>query len=172
MTHRTGAWVDGLPGPRRAVPGWYGALSFGAVAATALLGLVVLASDARAESPASVPTPSASAAEDRRDAPPASEAKTKPLPRLVDLGAGKCIPCKLMAPILDDLRKSLAGKLDVVFIDVWEKPDDARAYGIRVIPTQIFYDSAGKELFRHEGFFGKQDILAKWKELGVVLDQE
>jgi thioredoxin 1 len=38
-----------------------------------------------------------------------------------------------------------------------------------VIPTQIFYDAAGRELFRHEGFFGKDDILAKWKELGVSL---
>jgi thioredoxin 1 len=102
---------------------------------------------------------------------PASEPATqsKPLPRLVDLGAGKCIPCKMMAPILEDLRKTYAGKMDVVFIDVWETPDAGKKYGINDIPTQIFYDAAGKELFRHEGFFGKDDILAKWKELGVNL---
>lgn len=102
---------------------------------------------------------------------PASEPATqsKPLPRLVDLGAGKCIPCKMMAPILEDLKKTYAGRMEVVFIDVWEDPDAGKKYGINMIPTQIFYDAAGKELFRHEGFFGKDDILAKWKELGMDL---
>ena len=94
----------------------------------------------------------------------------KTLPRLVDLGAGKCIPCKMMAPILDDLKKTFAGKLEVQFIDVWENPEAGKKYGVNVIPTQIFYDAQGKELFRHEGFMGKEDILAKWKELGVSLN--
>ena len=91
----------------------------------------------------------------------------KTLPRLVDLGAGKCIPCKLMAPILADIKKTCAGTLDVEFIDVWENPAAGKSYGINLIPTQIFYDAHGKELFRHEGFFGKEDILAKWREFGV-----
>jgi len=93
----------------------------------------------------------------------------KKLPKLFDLGATKCIPCKKMAPILEELKKEYAGKLEVEFIDVWQNPDAGNKYGIRLIPTQIFYDAAGKELFRHEGFFGKEDILAKWKELGVKL---
>jgi thioredoxin 1 len=91
------------------------------------------------------------------------------LPRLVDLGATKCIPCKMMAPILEGLKKEYKGRLEVVFIDVWENPDEAKKSGIRVIPTQIFYDASGKELYRHEGFFSKEDILGKWKEFGVDL---
>jgi len=91
------------------------------------------------------------------------------LPRLVDLGATKCIPCKMMAPILEELKKTHAGKFDVVFIDVWENPDEAKKYNIKLIPTQVFYDASGQERFRHEGFFSKEDILAKWKELGVAL---
>jgi thioredoxin 1 len=59
--------------------------------------------------------------------------------------------------------------LDVQFIDVWENPDAGKKYEVNVIPTQIFYDAQGKELFRHEGFYGKDDILGKWKELGVEL---
>ena len=90
-----------------------------------------------------------------------------PIPRLVDLGAGKCIPCKMMAPILDGLKKEYDGRLDVEFIDVWINQGAGEKYGIRIIPTQIFFDAAGKELFRHEGFFSKEDILAKWKEMGV-----
>lgn len=100
------------------------------------------------------------------EAPPAPAAS---LPRLVDLGADKCIPCKMMAPILEDLKKTYAGKLDVEFIDVWRNPEPGRQYGIRVIPTQIFFLADGQEAYRHEGFFSKEDILAKWKELGVDL---
>ena len=91
------------------------------------------------------------------------------LPKLIDLGAGKCIPCKMMAPILEELRKEYAGRMDVIFVDVWEDPDAGKAYSIEMIPTQIFYDAEGNELFRHAGFFAKDDILAKWRELGVDL---
>jgi thioredoxin 1 len=91
------------------------------------------------------------------------------LPRLVDVGAGKCIPCKMMAPILEELKKEYAGRMNVEFIDVWENPDAGKPYGIEMIPTQIFFDAEGKELFRHVGFFAKEDILAKWKELAVDL---
>jgi thioredoxin 1 len=101
--------------------------------------------------------------------PAALPAVAAKLPRLIDLGAGKCIPCKMMAPILEELKKEYAGRMEVVFIDVWKDPEAGKAYGIEVIPTQIFYDAEGKELFRHVGFFGKEDILGKWKELGVDL---
>jgi thioredoxin 1 len=88
------------------------------------------------------------------------------LPRLVDLGADTCIPCKMMAPILDDLKQEYSGKMEVVFIDVWKKREEAGRYGIQLIPTQIFYGADGKELYRHQGFIGKEDILATWKRLG------
>lgn len=93
------------------------------------------------------------------------------LPKLVDLGADKCIPCKMMAPILEELKTQYQGRLQVVFVDIWKNPDEAKTYKINLIPTQIFYDAAGKELFRHEGFFSKEDILAKWKALGIDLEK-
>ncbi len=95
--------------------------------------------------------------------------KPKTLPRLVDLGADKCIPCKMMAPILEELRAEYKGKLQVEFIDVWKDPDAGEHYGIRLIPTQIFYDGEGREIYRHEGFMSKEDILEQWKKLGVAL---
>lgn len=88
------------------------------------------------------------------------------LPRLVDLGADKCIPCKLMAPILDELKKDYAGRLEVEFIDVWKNREQAERYGVKMIPTQIFYAADGQELHRHQGFIGREDILAQWRELG------
>ncbi|MCX5635417.1 MAG: thioredoxin family protein [Planctomycetota bacterium] len=98
---------------------------------------------------------------------PNSAETTANLPRLVDLGADKSIPCKIMAPILKELKTEYQGKFQVVFIDVWENPDEAKKYKINIIPTQIFYDASGKELYRHEGFYSKEDILNKWKEFGI-----
>ncbi|MHB1457894.1 MAG: thioredoxin family protein [Armatimonadota bacterium] len=98
----------------------------------------------------------------------AKKVSTK-LPRLLDLGATKCIPCKMMAPILKELAKEYKGKLKVDFIDVWENEGVGQKYKIKTIPTQIFYDANGKELYRHIGFYSKEDILAKFKELGIIL---
>jgi thioredoxin 1 len=93
----------------------------------------------------------------------------QPLPRLVDLGADKCVPCKKMAPVLKELATEYQGTLVVEFIDVWKNPDAAKQYGIRMIPTQIFFDASGEERFRNEGFMAKGAILEKWTELGVEL---
>ena len=86
---------------------------------------------------------------------------------MIDLGAHKCIPCKMMAPILEELKEEYAGKADIIFIDVWERPDQAARYGIRVIPTQIFYDHEGKEFYRNVGFMDKKRIVAIFDKLGV-----
>ena len=102
--------------------------------------------------------------------PESTDAAVK-LPHLVDLGAGKCIPCKMMKPILDELKRDYKDQFKVTFIDVWENPEEAKKSGIKIIPTQVFYDASGKELFRHEGFYSKEDILGKWKELGVNLEK-
>jgi thioredoxin 1 len=96
-------------------------------------------------------------------------AETPQLPRLVDLGRGTCRACKMMAPILTGLAAQYAGELIVEVIDLREDAGAARRYGIRMIPTQIFFDATGKERFRHEGFMSKDAILAKWQELGVEL---
>jgi thioredoxin 1 len=93
-------------------------------------------------------------------------AVTGGIPRLVDLGADKCIPCKAMAPILVELRAEYAGRMQVDFIDVWKDPSAGDPYNIYAIPTQIFFGADGKELTRHEGFNSKADILATWKRFG------
>jgi thioredoxin 1 len=90
------------------------------------------------------------------------------LPRLVDVGAGKCVPCKAMAPILEQLRADFAGRMAVDFVDVWVSPDAGRPYGIRVIPTQIFFGADGRELSRHEGFMSREEILARWQSHGLA----
>ncbi len=96
-------------------------------------------------------------------------AVAKKTPRLLDLGATSCVPCKMMAPILDELAKDYKGKLTVEFIDVWKDPAAAEKYKIQSIPTQIFYDTNGKEFNRHVGFMPKDDILKVFKDKGIKL---
>lgn len=96
------------------------------------------------------------------------EIPVKDMVTMVDLGAGKCIPCKMMAPILDKLREEYAGRAAIVFIDVWEDRSQSARFGINSIPTQIFFDKSGKEIYRHEGFLAEEGIVAKLKELGVA----
>lgn len=93
-------------------------------------------------------------------------AESSGLPKLVDVGADKCIPCIKMAPILDKLKEDFSGRMEVLFVDVWTFKEQAAKYGVRTIPTQIFYAADGKELYRHIGFFSREEILGKWQELG------
>jgi thioredoxin 1 len=86
----------------------------------------------------------------------------------IELGADRCIPCKAMQPIMQEIAKEYAGKIQVVFYDVWKDPAPARKYGIQLIPTQVFIDPSGREVFRHVGFFAKEEILNMLKEKGVL----
>jgi len=88
-------------------------------------------------------------------------------PRILELGSMRCMSCLEMAKVLDALRASQGSKLQVDFIDVFEKPEAADEYKIALIPTQILFNAAGKEIFRHQGYFSHDDILAKFRELGV-----
>ena len=82
----------------------------------------------------------------------AADIPVKNMVTVVDLGAKTCIPCKMMVPVLEAMEKQYKGKASIVFIDVREAPEQATKFGIRTIPTQIFFDKAGSEVYRHEGF--------------------
>lgn len=100
----------------------------------------------------------------------AEDAPVVPVPgkvTMVDIGAKKCIPCKMMAPIIEELEKEYKERAAIIFIDVWENPQAGRKYGIQLIPTQIFYTADGKEVSRHEGFMEKAAIVAELEKLGV-----
>ena len=95
------------------------------------------------------------------------EVPAKGMVTLIDLGADSCIPCKMMAPILKKLEKEYSGRAAIVFIDVWKHKDQARRFGIRAIPTQVFFDKKGKEVYRHLGFMSEKAIIAQLKNMGV-----
>ena len=115
--------------------------------AALLLGLA----GAALAAPGVIPVPVAKAAQ-------AQAVPVKGMVTVVDLGARTCIPCKMMAPILVELEKDYRGRAAVLFIDVREDYDAAKRFGIRAIPTQIFYDKTGREVSRHEGFMDKKTL--------------
>ena len=86
---------------------------------------------------------------------------------MIDLGAKKCIPCKMMAPILVKMEKQYESKATIVFIDVWKHNEQAKRFGIRAIPTQIFFNEDGKEIYRHVGFMDENAIVNQLKKMGV-----
>jgi thioredoxin 1 len=94
------------------------------------------------------------------------------LPRLVDLGAESCVPCRMMQPELENLRTTMEGSLEVVFIDVNNDRNAASRYRIRVIPTQIFYSPEGVELARHEGYIDAEGMLRIFREHGYLTDDD
>ena len=98
-----------------------------------------------------------------------SQTERKPLPRLIDFGAGTCATCKMMTAVLEELAGEYSNRLTIQIVDTGENKETTADYSIRMIPTQIFLDAEGNELFRHEGFISKEDILKKWAELGVEL---
>ncbi|NTV66787.1 MAG: thioredoxin family protein [Chlorobaculum sp.] len=88
----------------------------------------------------------------------------------VELGSLNCIPCRQMQPVMQAVEKKYGVQLKVVFYDIWnpKQRQYAEKYGIRVIPTQVFLDSAGKEFFRHEGFYSEEQIDVLLKRQGLV----
>ena len=92
-----------------------------------------------------------------------------PLVTFIELGSVKCIPCKMMQPIMDEIKKEYPDQVKVEFYDVWKEKGKPYAvkYSIRVIPTQIFLNKNGEEYFRHEGFFPKEELVEVLKKQGV-----
>ena len=96
-----------------------------------------------------------------------SEIPVKGMVTMVDLGAPFCPPCKAMAPFLEKLEKDYKGKAAILVLDVGKTPELSERFGITEIPTQIFYNTKGKEVLRHIGFMSEEAIRAQLKKMGV-----
>ena len=88
-------------------------------------------------------------------------------PTLADFGWRNCIPCKMMKPVLETLADSTRGRLNVLIVEVYDHEDLTDEYGIKDIPTQVLFDSQGKELMRHQGYWSPEEIEVELKKVGV-----
>jgi len=102
---------------------------------------------------------------------PIPEVPAKDMVTMLDLGAEKCIPCRLMASIIKELREEYKGKAAILFIDVLKHPEQSRKFNADTIPTLIFYDKSGKEIYRHEGILPKEGIVDIFKKAGVEVTE-
>jgi len=101
------------------------------------------------------------------------ESNKKRLPKLIDIGAASCVPCKMMKPIIEEFQRDYTEFFETEYIDLTYPQNQfiASRYGVRVIPTIIFFDELGNEKHRHEGFISKEDVLAVWKRLGIKVEK-
>jgi thioredoxin 1 len=88
-------------------------------------------------------------------------------PVLVDFGANSCLPCRQMRPVLKEVRTEYLEKANILVIDVYKNQNLAREHKVLMLPTLVFFDSKGKEAFRHVGILEKEKIVAKLKEIGM-----
>lgn len=86
---------------------------------------------------------------------------------MLELGSVGCIPCEQMKPVMQKLRETYAGKLEVIFIDVRQENKTGRRFGVHMIPTQVFLDKEGKEFHRHIGFYSYEEIAPVLKRAGI-----
>lgn len=99
---------------------------------------------------------------------PVDQALGSGKPTMAEFGATGCVPCDMMQPILDGLRKDYPEKLNVVFVHMGEEQVLAVRYGIRPIPVQVFFDAEGREVFRQVGFFAQDDVNRQLAQMGVA----
>ena len=100
----------------------------------------------------------------------AKPAIPKTLPTLLDFGRGKCIPCKRMKPILEEMIKECEGKAVIRILDIDQEKELTEKNKIMMIPTQVFYDTTGREVYRHVGFFEKDSMRTHLRALGAVCE--
>lgn len=136
-------------------------IAFAAALAIALIGGAACSQEKNQSHAANERTAKAEEQEEGKD--------SEPVVTFIEIGSVRCIPCKKMQPIMKEIEEEYAGKVKVVFHDVWteEGKPYGKQYGIRVIPTQIFLDKDGNEYFRHEGYFPKEELVKVLKRKGV-----
>ena len=108
-------------------------------------------------------------------APPAAEVAASPstptagLPRMVEIGSDSCATCIAMQQVVADLRTHHVGRLEVVSINLRQYPEQVKVWKVKFIPTQVFLDGQGRELYRHVGYLPRPAVEERFAALGFPL---
>ncbi|MBW6513702.1 MAG: thioredoxin family protein [Candidatus Syntrophosphaera sp.] len=102
--------------------------------------------------------PAAPKPEEKTTLEPEQPIEVVPLVTFIELGAESCIPCRMMQPVMRAIELEYKGLVKVIFHDLNKERWAGPQYKVRVMPTQVFLDMDGREFFRHEGFYPKEEI--------------
>jgi len=86
-----------------------------------------------------------------------NELINQPVPVLVDFKADWCQPCKMMAPVLKQVKQNFKDQIRIIKIDIDKNPAVAQKYGIRGVPTLILFKS-GREMWKQSGVIQANQI--------------
>jgi thioredoxin 1 len=98
---------------------------------------------------------------------PLDKARAAGKPTLAIFSAASCCGPDKMIPVRDSLLKKYDTKINILYIEPRKEQILAARYGIRSIPSQVFFNGKGKEFYRHSGFFSEKDITDKLSEMGI-----
>jgi thioredoxin 1 len=109
----------------------------------------------------------AAAAAATRD-PLGEEARAAGKPLIVDFGMTRCLQCIEQGKTMDELKGMIGDRVLLKFVHVGKEEELAEAYKVLLIPTLVYFDAQGKEVFRNVGQMKKEPMLAKARQLGFI----
>lgn len=96
------------------------------------------------------------------------EARHAGKPLIVDFGMTRCLQCIEQSKAMDELKAAIGDRVLVKFVHVGQEEALAAAHKVLLIPTLVFFDAQGREVFRNVGQMKKEAMLSQARELGLV----
>lgn len=91
------------------------------------------------------------------------------MPTLIEFTGESCPPCIEMAPVIESIKSKYRDKLNVITYSMKNDIEMVNKYMVDAVPMQIFLDSAGIELYRHQDFLSEEKIIERFNKYGIKL---
>jgi len=90
-------------------------------------------------------------------------------PLIVDFGMTRCLQCIQQGKTMDRLKETLGESVLLQFVHIGEQEAMASVYKVMLIPTLVYFDAQGQEVFRNVGQMEHDEMVTKARELGLIL---
>ncbi len=86
----------------------------------------------------------------------------------IELGSITCVPCKQMEKVLEATEEKYGDQIEVIFYDIMKDRSKSKEYNVRIMPTQVFLNSDGKEIHRHIGYYPQKQLDEFLQKQGLI----